>query len=135
MNATFAIIGSALVFVAAVIHVGIFALETVLWSRPATRRLFGVRDERDADVLRPMAYNQGFYNLFLALGGGIGLLLTGTGFSPDGGIAIAMFALASMVLAAIVLVTSNPRMLRAALVQGGVPLLGLAFLTLSLVLP
>jgi putative membrane protein len=132
MSATFAVIGSVFVFLAAVIHLFIFALESVLWSRPSTWKLFGVRDERDAEVLRPMAYNQGFYNVFLAIGAGLGLVFLGTGFSREGGIAIAMFALGSMVLAAVVLVTSNPKLLRAALIQGAAPLLGLLFLTLSL---
>lgn len=95
-------------------------------------KTFGVRDPKDAEVLRPMAFNQGFYNVFLALGTGIGLVLLGTGFSREGGIAIAMFALGSMVLAAVVLVASNPRMLRAALIQGAAPLLALLFLLLSL---
>lgn len=133
MSSAFAVIGSIFVFVAAVIHLAIFALESVLWSRPSTWKLFGVRDQRDAEVLRPMAYNQGFYNVFLAIGAGLGLVLLGTGFTRDGGIAIAMFALGSMVLAAVVLVTSNPKLLRAALFQGTAPLLGLIFLTLSLV--
>lgn len=133
MNATFAVVGSVFVFLAALIHLWIFALESVLWSRPSTWRQFGVRDARDAEVLRPMAFNQGFYNVFLALGAGLGLVLLGTGFSREGGIAIAMFALASMVLAAVVLITSNPKMLRAALIQGAAPLLGLIFLLLSLV--
>lgn len=133
MNAALAVVGSVFVFIAAVIHLGFFALESVLWSRPSTWRQFGVRDQGDADVLRPMAYNQGFYNVFLALGAGIGLVLLGTGFSTEGGIAIAMFALASMVLAAVVLITSNPKMLRGALIQGAAPLLGLVFLVLSLV--
>jgi putative membrane protein len=133
MSATFAVIGSVFVFLAAVIHLFIFALESVLWSRPSTWKRFGVRDERDAEVLRPMAYNQGFYNVFLAIGAGLGLVFLGTGFSREGGIAIAMFALGSMVLAAVVLVTSNPKLLRAALIQGAAPLLGLVFLTLSLV--
>jgi len=133
MSATFAVIGSVFVFLAAVIHLFIFALESVLWSRPSTWKLFGVRDERDAEVLRPMAYNQGFYNVFLAIGAGLGLVFLGTGFSREGGIAIAMFALGSMVLAAVVLVTSNPKLVRAALIQGAAPLLGLVFLTLSLV--
>ena len=133
MSATFAVIGSVFVFLAAVIHLFIFALESVLWSRPSTWKLFGVRDERDAEVLRPMAYNQGFYNVFLAIGAGLGLVFLGTGFSREGGIAIAMFALGSMVLAAIVLVTSNPKLVRAALIQGAAPLLGLVFLALSLV--
>jgi len=133
MNAAFAIIGSVFVFLAAVVHLGIFALESVLWSKPSTWKAFGVADQRDAEVLRPMAYNQGFYNLFLAIGAGVGLVLLGTGASREGGIAIAMFALGSMVLAAIVLITSSPRLARAALIQGGPPLIGLVFLTLALV--
>lgn len=133
MNLAFAIIGSVFVFIAALIHLWIFALESVLWNKPSTWKQFGVRDENDAELIRPWAYNQGFYNVFLALGAGIGLVLLGTGFSLAGGIAIAMFALASMVLAAVVLITSNPKMRRAALIQGGPPLLGLIFLVLSLV--
>lgn len=133
MNAAFAIVGSVFVFIAALIHLWIFALESVLWNKPSTWKQFGVRDENDAELIRPWAYNQGFYNVFLALGAGVGLVLLGTGFSVEGGIAIAMFALASMVLAAVVLITSNPKMRRAALIQGGAPLLGLVFLLLSLV--
>ncbi|WP_395639077.1 DUF1304 domain-containing protein [Pseudolysinimonas sp.] len=132
MNATFAIIGSALALVAALVHLYIFFLESVLWTRPSTMKTFGVRDPRDAEVLRPMAFNQGFYNVFLALGTGVGLVLLGTGSSREGGIAIAMFALGSMVLAAVVLVASNPKMVRAALIQGAAPLLALVFLLLSL---
>jgi len=135
MNAAFAIIGSIFVFVAALVHLGIFALESVLWSKPSTWKRFGVADQRDAEVLRPMAYNQGFYNLFLAIGAGIGLVLLGTGASREGGIAIALFSLGSMLLAAIVLIASNPRLARAAFVQGGPPLLGVVFLTLSLLTP
>jgi putative membrane protein len=133
MNLAFAIIGSVFVFLAALIHLWIFALESVLWNKPSTWKQFGVRDESDAELIRPWAYNQGFYNVFLALGAGTGLVLLGTGFSYAGGIAIAMFALGSMVLAAVVLITSNPKMRRAALIQGGPPLLGLIFLVLSLV--
>lgn len=135
MNVAFGIIGSTFVFIAAVIHLGIFALESVLWSKPSTWKLFGISEQRDAEVLRPMAYNQGFYNLFLAIGAGIGLVLLGTGASREGGIAIAVFALASMLLASIVLVTSNPRLVRAAVIQGGPPLIGLVFLALALLVP
>ena len=127
MSAAFAVVGSVLALVAALIHLYIFLLESVLWTRPSTMTTFGVRDPKDAEVLRPMAFNQGFYNVFLALGTGIGLVLLGTGFSREGGIAITMFALGSMVL-----VASNPKMLRAALIQGAAPLLALLFLLLSL---
>jgi len=132
MNAAFAIIGSVFVFLAAVIHLGFFALESVLWSRPRVQRIFGVRDARDADVVRPWAYNQGFYNVFLAIGAGIGLVLLGTGVFREAGTALAIFSLASMLLAAVVLITSNPRMWRGAVLQGAAPLLGLLFLTLAL---
>ena len=43
-----------------------------------------------------------------------------------------IFALLSMVLAAVVLVTSNPKAARSALIQGAAPLLGLVFLVLGL---
>lgn len=135
MNAAFAIIGSVLALLAAVVHLGFFALESVLWSRPSTWKQFGVATQTDAEVLRPMAYNQGFYNLFLAVGVGVGLALLGTGISPAGGTAIAIFALASMLLAAVVLVTSNPRLLRGAILQGGPSLLALIFLGLALLVP
>jgi len=133
MNSALAVVGSVFLVVAALVHVGIFVLESVLWRRPSTWRRFGVHDQRDADALQPMAYNQGFYNLFLAVGAGIGLMLLSTAPSAEAGIAIAIFALASMLLAAIVLVASNPRMLRPALVQGAAPALALLFLVLSLV--
>ena len=132
MSTAFAVVGSVFALVAALIHLYIFFLESVLWSRPSTMRTFGVRDAKDAETLRGMAFNQGFYNVFLALGTGIGLVLLGTGFSREGGIAIAMFALGSMLLAAVVLVASNPKMLRAALIQGAAPLLAVLFLLLSL---
>src|SRR5688572_547707 len=51
---------------AALLHVYIFVLESFRWTEPSTRKTFGV-SEQDAAVLAPMAYNQGFYNLFLAI--------------------------------------------------------------------
>lgn len=120
---------------AALVHVYIFALESLLWGRPSTQRTFGIRDARDVDAVRPWAYNQGFYNLFLALGAVVGLVLLATGTRADAGFAVALFALASMLLAALVLVASNRRMLRAALVQGVAPALGILFLVAALLLP
>ena len=48
------------------LHVYIWVLEAFRWTEPSTRRTFGV-SEADAPVLAPMACNQGFYNLFLAI--------------------------------------------------------------------
>lgn len=132
MTTAFWVLGAVFAGLAALIHVYIFALESLLWSRPSTQRTFGVRDARDAEALRPMAYNQGFYNLFLAIGVAVGLVLIATGSRADAGFAVALFALGSMLLAALVLVTSNRRMLRAALIQGAAPAVGILFLTLGL---
>ena len=72
-----------LAVLAALLHVYIWVLESFRWTEPATRKTFGV-SERDAPVLAPMAYNQGFYNLFLAIITVVGLALLGT----DGGIMV-----------------------------------------------
>jgi putative membrane protein len=133
MNDVFLVIGSVFVFVAAVLHLVFFFFESVLWSRPRVWRRFGVRSQEDADTLRFMAYNQGFYNVFLALGAGTGLVLLGSGASYEGGIAICAFALVSMLLASIVLLTGDAKLWRAALLQGAPALLGIVFLGLTLV--
>ena len=61
--------------IAAVIHVYIFLMESVLWSRPDVWPRFGVGSQGEADILRPMAFNQGFYNLFLAIMIVVGIVL------------------------------------------------------------
>ena len=115
---------------AALIHVYIFVLESILWLRPRTRATFGVESEQVAATTRELAYNQGFYNLFLAAGTVIGLVASR---SPDAaaraaGIGVLLLATGSMVAAAIVLVTRNPAMARAAAVQGLAPLAAIALL-------
>ena len=134
MNLALAVAGSVVALVAAGIHGMIFVLESILWTRPSTRRTFGVRSADDAEVLRPMAFNLGFYNLFLGIGALLGLVLLAVG-ATEAGVALVLFALASMLLAAVVLLASNPRMLRAALVQGAAPAVGILLLVLGLVVP
>lgn len=129
----FVIIGSAFVFLAAVIHLVIFFMESILWSKPSVWKRFGLKTQQEADIVKPMAFNQGFYNVFLAIGAGIGLVMLGSASWAQGGIAIAIFACASMVLAALVLITSSPKLARAAALQGVAPLVGIVFLLLSLV--
>ncbi|WP_353808274.1 DUF1304 domain-containing protein [Agromyces sp. SYSU T00194] len=118
-----AVIASIVVALAALLHGYIFVLESVRWSKPSTWRIFGVRSQEDADTLRPMAYNQGFYNLFLGMGAGLGLVLYWVGL-VEAGVALALFTTACMVLAATVLVTSGRGYVRPALVQGTLPLIG-----------
>ncbi|MEW2016969.1 DUF1304 domain-containing protein [Rhodococcus sp. NPDC076796] len=106
--------------VAAALHVVIFVMESVVWSRPAVWGRFGVASQNDADVVKPMAFNQGFYNLFLAIGIVVGLIVGGSA-----GHAIVYFACASIVGAALVLATGGAKYFRAAFVQGITPLIAL----------
>ncbi|MGV8858478.1 DUF1304 domain-containing protein [Rhodoglobus sp.] len=132
MNSAFAILGSTFVFLAALIHIMIFFMESVLWHKTRVQKTFGVRTAEEAAIIKPWAYNQGFYNAFLALGAGTGLVMMGSLNLWPAGIALAMFATLSMLLAAVVLITSQPKLARAAAIQGVPPLLGIIFLVLAL---
>ncbi len=114
--------GAALV--AALIHVWFFLLESVLFKRPDVWRRFGLESSEQATVVRPMAFNQGFYNLFLAIGIAFGLVLIASG-NAGAGRPIVLFACACMVGAGLVLVASSRRFLPAALLQLGPPLVAL----------
>ncbi|MFC4149900.1 DUF1304 domain-containing protein [Micromonospora mangrovi] len=106
---------------AGVLHVLFFVMESVLFSRPAVHGRFLVAAQ-DVDRVRRWAFNQGFYNLFLAVGLFAGLLL---GIRSDAGRALVVLTCGSMVGAALVLVGTDRRMARAALIQGGPPLVAL----------
>ncbi|MBO9553818.1 DUF1304 domain-containing protein [Cellulomonas sp.] len=106
---------------AAALHVVIFVLEAVLFTRPDVHARFGTRPE-DVAAVRPWALNQGFYNLFLAVGATVGVVLAATG-EEQVGLALVLLACGSMLAAAGVLVATDRRMARAAVTQGLVPLL------------
>ena len=117
--------------VAALVHAYIFYLESLAWTQPRTRATFGVRSEQEAETTRSLAFNQGFYNLFLAVEVAVGtvLFLAGT---TGAGAALVFAGAGSMVAAALVLVLSSPDKARAALIQGAAPLLGVVSLTVGL---
>ena len=62
----------ALIFasIAALLHVLFFKLESLDWRKPKTWKTFGLESQADADTTASLAFNQGFYNLFLAIGTG-----------------------------------------------------------------
>jgi len=101
---------------AALAHAGFFTLETVLWGTPRVNALFRV-SEADAAKAALFAKNQGFYNLFLALGGGP----VWENEKP----VLVVFCCASMLGAAGALLWTAPRLLRGALIQGLPPALAL----------
>jgi putative membrane protein len=113
---------------AALLHVYIFWMESLRWERAETRRVFGTTPEQAATT-RQLAFNQGFYNLFLAITAIAGIVLFGW---PVVSNTLLIVALGSMLLAALVLVANDRSRVRAALVQGLFPALGLVFLALSL---
>ena len=121
----------ALVFagLAALIHVYIFVLESLRFDQPSTWRVFGVRSEEDAQVMKPWAFNQGFYNLFLAIGAAIGIQRIAAHLS--GGHVLLIFCLGCMLGAALVLIGSDSRKARAAVVQGAAPAIAIALLLLT----
>lgn len=113
---------------AGVVHVLIFCMESLWWTTPNVRERFRQGPEQAA-ATRLFAFNQGFYNLFLAIGtfAGLGLTLMG---HPRAGLILVSWNCLSMVGAALVLALSAPRLRRGALIQGTAPLL---FLLLAMV--
>lgn len=105
---------------AAATHVLIFVLESVLFMRRDVYRRFGAADHQEASSQRLFAFNQGFYNLFLAAGCVAGIVMAaGNDVGRDW--ALVAFCCLFMVGAAIVLLVSARRMARASAIQGIVP--------------
>ncbi|MFZ1412287.1 MAG: DUF1304 domain-containing protein [Micropruina sp.] len=115
--------------VAAAIHGYIFVLEAFQFERPRTLAIFGVRRESVA-AIKPWAFNQGFYNLFLGIEVAMGIALVAFGQAVVGTTLVA-FGCASMVAAAAVLIATDRAKLRPAMIQGAAPLLALAALLAS----
>ena len=113
---------------AGVVHILIFCMESLWWTTPNVRARFRQAPEQ-ADATRLLAFNQGFYNLFLAIGtfAGLALILLG---HPDSGLTLVSWNCLFMVGAAIVLAASAPQLRRGALIKGTAPLL---FLLLGLI--
>lgn len=124
------IIGLFFAAAAAAFHIFIFSLESLRWTEPATRKIFGVASEKDAVTMKALAFNQGFYNLFLALTTLIGIALLLAGLSTVG-ITLVFAGTAMMLAAALVLVLSDRTKMRAAALQGGLPLLAVIVLAVT----
>ena len=120
------IIASVFVILAVALHIYIWILESFLWTKPATTKTFNTTSEF-AHASKTLAFNQGFYNLFLAIVAGIGLVFLLSGHM-DSGKALLFGGLGSMVLASFVLIISDRTKLRAAFVQFIAPAIALVFL-------
>lgn len=126
-------ITAAMVFaaLAAVLHVYIFVMESLRWTAPRTRAVFGTTPE-EAETTKLLAFNQGFYNLFLAVVTGVGIVALAVGRTAVGS-ALVFAGVGSMAAAAAVLAASAPDKARAAAVQGTFPVVAIVLLAIALV--
>jgi len=113
---------------AALLHVLIFCMESLWFMQPGIHRRFGALTTADAEARRLFAFNQGFYNLFLAIGIIVGLVLLQAGSDVVAGRTLVLFNCACMLGAGVVLVISaGKQMLRAGIIQALFPALAWGF--------
>lgn len=115
---------------AALLHVYIFWMESLAWDGPQARKTFGVPDS-EREATRAFAFNQGFYNLFLAIAAILGIVVTAAGV-PAVGLTLVLTGTGSMLAAALVLLLSAPDKRRAAVTQGFLPLLAVVATVIGL---
>lgn len=115
---------------AALLHVYIFTMESLTWTSARTRAIFGTTPE-EAETTRLLAFNQGFYNLFLAIVTILGIPPVIMGDKAVG-VALVLAGVGSMAAAAIVLLFSARDKARAAVIQGTLPVIAIVLLVLGL---
>jgi len=115
---------------ASLLHVYIFTMESLTWTSARTRATFGTTAE-EAETTKLLAFNQGFYNLFLAIVTGLGIPPVVMGDTAVG-VALVFAGVGSMAAAAVVLLLSAPDKARAALIQGTFPVIAIVLLVLGL---
>ncbi len=115
--------------IAGLIHVLFFLMESVFWMNPKVHKGFGIKSLEEAEQFKISFFNQGFYNLFLAVGVFIGIILQFSFFGEcwkyAAGETLVVFCSASMLAASLVLLVSKPGMLRGVFIQGLCPLIAL----------
>ncbi len=124
-------VAAILSVLAALLHVYIFVMESLTWTSPRTRAVFGMTEE-EAQTTRVLAFNQGFYNLFLAIVALLGVAGFFAGASVVG-VALMFAGVGPMLAAAVVLLASAPDKARAAIIQGSLPLVAVVLLIIGAV--
>jgi putative membrane protein len=118
---------------AALLHIYIWTMESLTWRNPGTWKRFGVASQEEAETQALFAFNQGFYNLFLAIIAIIGLVgIHRPGVCGPVGWALILASTASMLGAAVVLASCGKQYLRAAVTQGLFPALAIIAAVISL---
>lgn len=114
---------------AGLIHVLFCLMESFFWSNPAIHGIFKVTSTADAETINVFIKNQGYYNLFLALGIFAGLALVRR--NQIVGQTLVIYTSMVMIGAAIVLLFTVPAMKLGVLIQGLPPMIALAALLLG----
>lgn len=123
--------GLVLAALAAALHVFIFYLESFAWTTRA-RAVFDTSAE-EAVATRELAFNQGFYNLFLAVAVVIGIVLHALGHDAVG-LTLVLTGTVSMLAASLVLLLSSPDKAAAAVEQDALPAVGTVLVVAGLLL-
>lgn len=110
------------------LHFFIFYLESFAWTTKALS-VFGMTPA-EAEATKEMAFNQGFYNLFLALIALVGIAIRST--FPAAGNALILAGIGAMLAAAVLLFVTSPDKQGAAIKQGIFPLLSIIFLLIGM---
>ena len=127
------LLGLVLAALAALVHVFIFWMESLAWTSERARRTFGTGTVQEAEATRELAFNQGFYNLFLAIAVALGIVVHAVGHEAVG-LTLVLTGVGSMLAASLVLLLSSPDKARAAVNQGVLPALAIALLVAGLAL-
>ena len=125
------IIGMIAAFLAAALHVFIFYIESFAWTTRALS-VFGM-DRESAEATKEMAFNQGFYNFFLAIEAFVGIAVYYL-VSSTVGLTLALFGVGSMLAAALLLFVTSSNKRSVAIKQGFLPLIAVAALGVSALL-
>ena len=125
------VVALVLAALAAALHVFIFYLESIAWTGPQAAKVFGHTDPAATSAQKALAFNQGFYNLFLAIVTAVGIVFVAAGQLPVGA-ALVFAGAGSMAAAALVLLLSSPDKSSAALKQGVLPALAIIALVIGL---
>jgi putative membrane protein len=105
-------------------------MESLTWTSARTRAAFGTTEE-EAETTKLLAFNQGFYNLFLAIVTVVGIVIGGFGYY-DAACALIFAGTGSMLAAAVVLFASARDKARAAVLQGTFPLIAIVLMVVGL---
>lgn len=118
-------------FVAGLVHIYFFILESFLLQKTDGYKYLKIPPS-DHTAIKPWAFNQGFYNLFLALGIFLGLYFVLKLQVHVAGIVTSVFGF-GMIGAGLVLFFSAPKLRRAAYLQIIPPALGFFFLAFHII--